>query len=770
MQDAIEDKLLHRYPGSEMRRLRWFWAMAALAVWLGGCDGIAPANAEALSKAVPVCPIPAPATPPTHRDPLVDTLFGDRVPDPYRWLEADSHGEGPVRAWILQQVAATDGYLQRLPMRDAFARSLTALYATERFGLPRKSGSRYFYTYNSGKQQLATLMVRDGIAGQSRTLVDPSAWSRAQTLEDWAPSRRGRLLAFGQAENGSDWRSIHLVDVMTGQQLPEVIEGVNDTTIAWIGDEGFLYSRYPLTAVERARNAPLADNAVWFHRARTPQSDDVRVFGTPEHREWVHRAVVTADSRWAVIGTRSGTDTRQQIHLIDLRHRGAVWPIRELIGDFRDDWRVIDGVGNQIYFVTSKGAARNRVVRVDLSNEVQSWNEVVPERDVMLDRGHFIGNRLVLAYEGNGASFAVVTDLRGRPQRHISLNAIGAASGFAGQPGDPETFFQVSSFARPPAIYRFDLSSGVTTPFALPETPFDPEGFVVEERKFASRDGTTVPMFLVRSRASALANRPVPTLLYGYGGFDVSQTPGYSVPRMAWLLAGGAFALAEVRGGGEFGAAWHEAGRLVNKPNAFDDFIAAGEYLVREGITPVGGLAGQGASNGGLLVAAAINRRPDLFAAANPQAGVYDMLRFDRFSSGRFWTDEYGHPDREADWRVLRAYSPYHTIKPGAYPAMLVSTGDGDDRVVPAHSFKYVAALQANASDDRPHLLRVEAGAGHAGARQIDRAISSSADVLAFLSCWTGLDGAQANLASPLAAPAQPLPAQQRARIGLKTR
>ncbi len=757
-----------------MQRLRWFWATAALATCLGNGGASLPVRAEPLAPGAPLCPIAAQAQPPSHRDPQVDTQFGTQVADPYRWLEGDPRSLGPVRSWIAQQAAATDGYLQRLPMRDAFARSLAALYATERFGLPRKAGPRYFYTYNSGKQQLATLMVRDTFGGQPRTLVDPNAWAktgdRTQTLEDWAPSRRGHLLAFGQAENGSDWRAIRIVDAATGQQLPEVIEGVNDTTITWIGDEGFLYSRYPLAVTERARNAPLADNAVWYHQVQTPQSADIRVFATPDHRESVHRAVVTADSRWAVIGTRSGTDTRQQIRLIDLRHRGNAWPVRELIGDFRDDWRLIDGVADMLYFVTSQGAARNRVMGVDLSRQMPAWREVVPEREAMLDRGHFIGNRLVLAYEGDGVSFAVVTDLQGRPKRNISLNAIGAASGFAGQPGDPETFFQVSSFARPPAIYRLDLASGVATPFALPKPPFDPDNFVVEERKFASRDGTIVPMFLVRNRATALSKQPVPTLLYGYGGFDVSQTPGYSVPRMAWLLAGGAFALAEVRGGGEFGAAWHEAGRLANKPNAFDDFIAAGEYLVRQGIAPSGGLAAQGASNGGLLVAAAINRRPDLFAAANPQAGVYDMLRFDRFTSGRFWTDEYGHPDREADWRVLLAYSPYHMLKPGAYPAMLVSTGDGDDRVVPAHSYKYVAALQANASDDRPHLLRVEAGAGHAGARQIDRAIASNADVLAFLSCWTGLDGAQSKAATPSQLVAQPLPAPQRARIGVKTR
>ena len=768
--------------GSKMRRRRWLCGSIALAVWLSASEPGLAAAIGATPDPAPICPVAAPAAPSTRRDPLVETRFGEQVADPYRWLEGDPRGDGAVRTWLARQTAATSGYLKRLPGRDTFARSLAKLYATERFGLPRKAGQRYFYTYNSGGQQQAKLVVRDEFTGPARTLVDPNSWpdegpdsgTGSRTLEDWAPSRHGRLLAYGVAENGSDWRTIHLVDVTSGRPLPESLDGVNDTTIAWIGDEGFLYSRYALTAAERARNAPLVDNTVWYHRAGSPQSADERVFATPDHREWVHRAAVTADSRWAVIGTRAGTDTRQQIRLIDLTHRGQGWPVRELIADFRENWRLIDGLGNKLYFVTSQGALRNRVVRVDLAGEASTSHEIVPEREAMLDRGHLIGNRLILAYEGDGAAFAVVTDLKGHPRRNISLNAIGAASGFAGQPGDPETFFQVSSFARPPAIYRLDLPSGAVTPFALPETPFEPDDFLVEERKFPSRDGTMVPMFVVRSRASVLANRPVPTLLYGYGGFDVSQTPGYSVPRMAWLLAGGAFALAEVRGGGEFGEAWHDAGRLANKPNAFDDFVAAGEYLVREAIAAPHGLAAQGASNGGLLVAAAVNREPGLFAAANPQAGVYDMLRFDRFSSGRFWTDEYGHPDRESDWRVLRAYSPYHTLKPGAYPAMLVSTGDSDDRVVPAHSFKYIASLQANASDDRPHLLRIETGAGHAGARQIDRAIAGNADVLAFLACWTGLDPIAGMIAAPGRAVAEPMPAplltQSRARIGLDTR
>jgi prolyl oligopeptidase len=365
---------------------------------------------------------------------------------------------------------------------------------------------------------------------------------------------------------------------------------------------------------------------------------------------------------------------------------------------------------------------------------------VVPQRGNKLEGARMIGDRFLLSYLQDGQSVAVMTDRKGRPGKAITLNGIGTASGFGGRPGDPETFYQFSSFATPPAIYRMDLRTGAVSPFAVPKMTFDPADFEVEQRRFASKDGTQVPMYVVRKRSAAKAGKALPTLLYGYGGFDISLTPGFSPVRMAWLDAGGAFALANIRGGGEFGRNWHEAGRRENKQNSFDDFIAAGEYLISEGIAAKGALAIQGASNGGLLVGAVVNQRPDLFAAANPDVGVMDMLRFDRFTSGRFWVDDYGRPDREADWRTLRAYSPYHNISGGkAYPAILVTTGENDDRVVPAHSFKYVAALQAAKIGERPQLLRVETRSGHGAGKPVDKVISSGADVLSFLAYWTGL-------------------------------
>lgn len=427
-----------------------------------------------------------------------------------------------------------------------------------------------------------------------------------------------------------------------------------------------------------------------------------------------HKALVTSDGRWAVVISEVSTDKRNAVHLIQLGGRRAgQWIVQPLVPEIADHWRLVAGIGNRLWFLTDRGAANYHLVNIDLAQPRKGWTVVVPERGNTLEGARMIGDRFLLSYLKDGQTIAVMTDRRGRPGKAITLNGIGTASGFGGRPGDAETFYQFTSFNLPPAIYRMDLQSGAVTPFAVPKMAFDPADYLVEQRQYPSKDGTMVPLYIVRKKALAAAGKPLPTLLYGYGGFDIALTPGYSPVRMAWLEAGGAFALASIRGGGELGRTWYEAGRREKKQNSFDDFIAAGEYLVKEGIAAKGGLAIQGASNGGLLVGAVVNQRPDLFAAANPDVGVMDMLRFHRFTSGRFWVDDYGRPDREEDWHTLRSYSPYHNIIGGrTYPAILVTTADNDDRVVPAHSFKYVAALQSADIGERPRLLRVEAARG----------------------------------------------------------
>jgi prolyl oligopeptidase len=414
-----------------------------------------------------------------------------------------------------------------------------------------------------------------------------------------------------------------------------------------------------------------------------------------------------------------------------------------VVDNFAHDWKLVEGVGSRLWFVTDLGAPRYRLVSLDMGRQVPRLQPVIPEREAKLDGARILGDRLLLSYLENGSTRAVLVDFNGKPAQSLTLTSVGTASGFGGRPGDHETFYSFTSFTQPPAVFRYDLRTGRSTPFAIPQPRFDASAYRVEQRWYLSRDGTKVPMYLIRSRAAAGVNKAVPTLLYGYGGFEISLVPGFSALRMAWLEAGGAVAVANVRGGGEFGRDWHDAGRGPNKQNAFDDFIAAGEYLIAQGIAPRDGLAIQGGSNGGLLVGAVLNQRPDLFAAANPDVGVMDMLRFDRFTAGRYWVDDYGDPGTEADWRVLRAYSPYHNVRRTAYPAVLVTTADTDDRVVPAHSFKYAAALQATGTGDKPQLLRVEKRAGHGSGRPTEKVIQGGADVLAFLAYWSGLKTAE---------------------------
>lgn len=679
--------------------------------------------------------------PSTRKIDLVEVQFGEKIADPYRWLENDVRTDKDVADWVARENTVTQGYLDTLSKRAWFGQRIKSLLDYERFGLPQKAGKYYFYTRNSGLQNQSQLFVRQGLNGTPRLLIDPNGWAKdgATALDDWEPSKTGKFLAYSVQDGGTDWRIIRMLDTRTGKVLTDEIKWAKFTGIAWVGDKGFLYSRFPAPVEGQAFQQLNKNQEVRFHRVGTPQSTDELVYATPNDPDLGHGAGVTHDGRWAIITSTRGTDSRNMVHLIRLDGKKG-WLARTLIGDLENDWTPIEGMGDTLYFVTNKGAPKLKVVRVDLAAKAQAFEEIVPERAETLERARIVGNRIILSYLKDAASTAEAVTLDGKPVQHIELNAIGTASGFTGQPGDPETFYSFTSFNQPSAIFRYDTNTGKSTLFVQPKLTFDPANYVIEQRFYQSKDGTKIPMFLVRRKDVAAANKPVPTLLYGYGGFDISLTPAFSATRMAWLEAGGAFAMANLRGGGEYGKAWHDAGRLNNKQNVFDDFIAAGEYLIGQGITPKDGLAVQGGSNGGLLIGAVVNQRPDLFAAANAQVGVMDMLRFDRFTAGRYWVDDYGYPSKEADWKVLRAYSPYHNIKAGvAYPAMLVTTADTDDRVVPGHSFKYAAALQAADPGGKPHLIRIETRAGHGAGKPTDKVVAEGADTLAFLAQWTGL-------------------------------
>lgn len=683
--------------------------------------------------------MPKPSYPETRRVDVVEEQFGVKVADPYRWLENDVRNDAEVAAWVAAQNTVTDAYLETLPGRDWFKTRIQQLFDYERFGAPVKKGGRYFYAHNSGLQNQAVLFVRDTLDGPGRVLIDPNGWSKdgATALAEWLPSEDGRHLVYSVQDGGTDWRTIKVLDVATGKETSDEVGWAKFTMGAsWAKDgSGFFYSRYPEPPADAKFQALNENHKVYFHKLGTSQSADRLVYETPASPKLSHYAGVTDDGRYLVISTTEGTDNKNLVHVVDLRD--PAWRPRTIIGKLENDWTAIGNIGTRFYFSTNAGAPRDRIVTIDLADATLSPQEIVPEQQETLAGASIVGERLMLSYMVDAKTEVRRYTLEGAPDGQVALPGIGTAAGFGGEVDDPETFFAFTSFNYPTTIFRYDVTSGKATPWAQPKVAFDPADYKVEQRFYASKDGTRVPMFVVR-RKSVVG--PAPTLLYGYGGFNIPVTPAFSASRIAWMEQGGVLAVANIRGGGEYGKAWHDGGRLANKQNSFDDFIAAGEYLIREGIAGRDQLAIQGGSNGGLLVGAVVNQRPDLFAAALPAVGVMDMLRFDRWTAGRYWVDDYGYPSKEADFKRLYAYSPYHNVRGGvAYPAILVTTADTDDRVVPGHSFKYTAAIQAADIGDKPHLARIETRAGHGSGKPTDKVIEEAADLWAFAAKWTGL-------------------------------
>ncbi len=682
---------------------------------------------------------PSIAYPDTRRDAIVETQFGIAVADPYRWLEDDVRVNPQVADWVKRENAATQAYLENLPGRDALAKRMTELFDYERFGVPRKAGERYFYTRNDGLQPQYILYVREGLKGKPRKLIDPNGWAKdgATALSEWAPSDDGRYLLYAVQDGGTDWRILRVLDVNTGKDLADEIRWVKFSGLAWAKDgRGFYYSRFPAPAKGAAFQSLNEHHAVYFHLVGTPQSADVLIHATPDRPRLNHSAEVTDDGKYLLVTSSEGTDERYGVTLYSLR-KGARKPV-VLIDDFAHDWNYVGNKGPHFIFLTSKDAPRRRLVEMNIKHP-EKLTELVAQTAGTLVGATQVGARIILSYLGDAKSEARMVSLSGEPIAEIRLSDIGSAAGFGGKPDDPETFYAFSSFARPTTIYRFDTITGKSEIFAAPKLSFSPDDFSVEQHFYPSKDGTKIPMFVVMKKGLD-RSQGSPTLLYGYGGFNIALTPGFSATRLAWLDAGGVLAIANLRGGGEYGKAWHDAGRLNHKQNVFDDFIAAGEFLIADGITGKSQLAIEGASNGGLLVGVVTNQRPDLFAAALPAVGVMDMLRFDRFTAGRYWVDDYGHPDRESDFRNLLGYSPYHNIKNGSsYPAIMVITADTDDRVVPGHSFKYAAALQHADIGGKPHLIRITTRAGHGSGKPTDKIIAETSDKYAFIARWTGL-------------------------------
>jgi prolyl oligopeptidase len=678
--------------------------------------------------------------PATARGPVVETLFGEAIADPYRWLENDVRNDQQVQDWVTAENAVTDAYLATLPGREAIRERLSKLWNYERFGVPEKAGKNYFYAHNTGLQNQSVLFVRTGLDGMPRQLIDPNTWAKdgATALAEWMPSHDGTRLAYAIQDGGTDWRTIRVLDVATGEPLADEIKWAKFSNIAWARDgSGIYYSRFAEPAEGLQFQSLNENQQLYFHRIGTAQSDDRLIHATPDQPLLGHSADVTDDGAWLVIYTYQGTDDRYEVTLLDLRHRDAR-PVKVIRG-LEHNWVLAGSHGDTLYFITNKDAPRQKIVAIDAARPAATPREIVPQDASTIDSASLVGDVLLVSYLVDAQSEVRRFALDGKPLGKVPLPGIGSAGGFGGEAGDPETFFSFASFNLPTAIFHYDSASGEVTPFATPAVAFNPDDFTVEQRFYQSKDGTRIPIFLMYRKGLKL-DGGVPTLLYAYGGFNVPMTPGFNPANLAWVELGGVYALANIRGGGEYGKTWHDAGRLTHKQNVFDDFIAAGEFLIAEGITTKDRLAIRGGSNGGLLIGAVVNQRPDLFAAALPQVGVMDMLRFNRFTAGRYWVDDYGDPGKEADFRLLRAYSPYHNIRAGVdYPPILATTADTDDRVVPGHTFKYVAALQAADIGDKPHLVRIETRAGHGSGKPTDKTIAEYADMWAFIARWTGL-------------------------------
>jgi prolyl oligopeptidase len=699
-----------------MRKHQWIFALFSLAALvLPACSPVEP-------------PIVYPESEPGN---VVDTYFGEEVADPYRWLE-DLDGDATA-AWVEAQNAISFPYLEAIPQREAIKERLTELWNYERYGLPEKEGGRYFFERNDGLQNQDVLYVADAIDAEPRVLIDPNTFSEDATiaLASWVPSPDGKWLAYSTSDGGTDWKTWHIRDVDTGEDMEDVVSRCKFTGASWSADsEGFYYSRYP--ALEDGTGDGSATISVYFHSRGTTQEADEHVYTIPGGTSKNPYATATRDDRYLIIANHHGYNAN------DVYYLPLATGITEPLPIF-DQWdaryNFVGNDGRTLFFWTNKDAPKGRVIAVDLGRRSAGTpREIVTEADETLSSVDFVGGRLICQYLRDAHSLVRLHGTDGRIQGEVGLPGMGTAKGFSGHGDDPETFYSYTDFTTPTAIYRYAVDSDESTLWANPDPPADLSGYEAKQVFFESKDGTRVPMFIVHREGIELDGQN-PTLLYGYGGFNSSRTPSYRTTRMVWLEMGGVLVIANLRGGGEYGREWHMAGTKLQKQNVFDDFIAAAEWLIANGYTSTPKLAIQGGSNGGLLVGAVITQRPDLFGAALPAVGVLDMLRYHLPSANaRQWASDFGLSENEAEYHALRAYSPYHNTTEGiCYPPSLITTADHDDRVVPWHSFKFAAAMQHAQECTNPILIRVETRAGHGAGKPTWMQIEVAADQWAFL-------------------------------------
>ena len=678
--------------------------------------------------------MPQPLTYPTSLQvDQVDTYHGKLVADPYRWLE-DPHA-AETHAWIEAQNQVTFGFLKDSAIRDDLEHRLTQLWDYEKFGMPFKRANRYFYFKNDGLQNQSVLYTLPDLEAEPRVLLDPNQLSADGTvaLSGLSVSEDGRLMAYGLSASGSDWQEWRVRDIETGADLSDHLRWIKFSGASWTHDgAGFFYSRYD----EPSANAQLEEanyyQKLYYHRLGMPQSADVLIYERPDQKEWGFSGGVTEDGRYLIISVWLGTDPKNLLFYKDLTQSDS--PVVELISSFEASYSLIDNDGSIFWLQTDWDAPRSRVIAIDIQNPDRSqWREIIPQTAETLEGVGLLNNQFVASYLKDAHTQVKIFNLDGSLVREVALPGVGSAGGFGGKRYEIDTFYSYTSYTTPSRIYRYNMQTGESSLFRQPQLDFDPSDYETTQIFYRSKDGTQVPMFISHKKGLKLDGQN-PTILYGYGGFNISLTPSFSPSTIVWMELGGIYAVPNLRGGGEYGEDWHQAGMKLNKQNVFDDFVAAAEWLITENYTSSAKLAISGGSNGGLLVGACMTQRPELFAAALPAVGVMDMLRFQKFTIGWAWCAEYGSAETAEEFEALYAYSPLHNLKPGTrYPATLITTADHDDRVVPAHSFKFAAALQAAHAGDQPVLIRIETKAGHGAGKPTTKVIEEVADRFAFL-------------------------------------
>jgi prolyl oligopeptidase len=667
-----------------------------------------------------------------------DDYFGTAVSDPYRWMEDVDSAE--LKTWVDAENELTQRYLEQIPLRATMQQRLMELIDFERYTAPSRRGTRYFYSHNSGLQNQNVLYWQDGLDGEPKVLLDPNTFSADGTvaISGISITDDGSLAAYSIADAGSDWVKWHVRDVTTGEDLPDVVEWSKFSGASWMKDgSGFFYARYDAPAADASEAEALKTanyfHKVYFHKSGTPQREDKLIFDRPDDGELNLGAQVTDDGRYLVLHQSKGTSPNNELSVKDLQRPDA--PIMRLIDIADATYAPIDNDGTLFWLLTTLDAPNGRVISIDLNNpKREHWKTVIPESKNKLSDISIIDDTFIVNYLADAQSLVELHSIDGGLIERLLLPAIGTAHGFSGLREDTETFYQFTNFTTPGVTYRLDMKTRKSTLYRQPKLLFDPALYETKQIFATSKDGTRVPMFISHKKGLVL-DGTAPTLLYGYGGFNISLMPEFSPSLVMWMEMGGVYAQASLRGGGEYGEAWHDAGTRVRKQNVFDDFISLSEWLITNKYTQPRRLAISGGSNGGLLVAACELQRPDLFGAVVAQVGVMDMLRFDKFTIGWAWKEEYGSPSEDAtEFAAIYKYSPLHNIRRGgSYPATLIMTGDHDDRVYPAHSFKYTAALQEAQAGSNPILIRVETRAGHGAGMPLSKRIEATVDQYAFM-------------------------------------